>query len=238
MRLKVSPKAALIAIDRLIYQGFDLQREYGYWLKSSSAVGLTKEGKEKLEKWHSKAIETLQKVFLDFAPVYFFFKAIDDQDDYEKRDLYSFSLMDGTDPREYAKILNGGLQILGEYYQRLSDQVYTPLFYAADKAQICFFASVCALQPDSNEDTLCRYMFTHHSFNEWVEMEDIFARSFGGNKDEYDKKDRAKIENAAEGVNKKAKDAFDFPVFRQKKTLVSLHLPSRFLREAERKISL
>jgi hypothetical protein len=114
---------------------------------------------------------------------------------------------------------------------------FSSLLFLSVSLQICFFASVCGLQPDSNEDTLCKYIFEGYNFNEWVEIEDVFTNAFGGNADEYDKQDKAKIENAAEGVNKKTNDAFGFPVFQQKKTLLSLHLPSRFLREERRNIA-
>lgn len=230
MRLKVSPKEAITTIDRLIYEGYEI---YSSLRDSPSSmiddINLSHPDRLKVSEWHGKVIDELTATFIDFTPVYLFLQPMHEHDDNFQNFMHS---------KRYSTMLKSGLQVLSGYYQGLSEQVYTPLFYISDRAQICFFASVCPLQPDSNEDALCRYMFDNHSFNEWVEMTDIFTRAFGGSADEYDKQDRAKVENAAEGVNKKTNEAFEFPVFRQKKTLLSLHLPSRFLRDERKNIAL
>jgi hypothetical protein len=135
------------------------------------------------------------------------------------------------------QILEGGLHILGEYYRQLSEQVFVPLFYIPDKAQLCFFASICPLEADSNEDAVCRFLFKQYSYHEWVEMEDIFVGALGGNRDEYGGKDKTKIENAYDGVNRKTNEAFGFPVLKKRKTLIALNLPSRFLREERQEMA-
>jgi len=226
MRLKVSPKEALTKIDNLIYEGYEM-------LVDCCRIA---EGNGKmLREWYEKAWDVLTEVFLDFAPLYTFLKT--DQEAGTRASIEIASLIDG-EKDDGSEGLRAALEVLNQYYQELSAQVYTPLFYIPDKSQICFFASVCGLQPDSNEDALCKYLFEHFNFNEWVEMENIYVRAFGGNADEYDKQDKAKIENAAEGVNKKANDAFGFSVFQKKKTLLALHLPSRFLREEQRNMAI
>lgn len=240
MRLKESPKAALGAIDRLIYDGFDLQREHGNDLKNGDSISnrVTDEDRKKIDDWHDKTVKALQEIFLDFAPVYFFWKAIDDEKLEETEAGYE--LYDGGQPNNnkyYSKILAGGLRILSEYYRQLSEQIFTPLFYIPDKAQLCFFASICPLEPDSNEDSVCRFLFKKYSYHEWVEMEDIVIGAFGANKDEYSTQDKAKVENAYDGVNRKTNEAFGFPVLKKRKTLVALSLPSRFLREERREMA-
>ncbi|TSC59438.1 MAG: hypothetical protein Greene041662_470 [Candidatus Peregrinibacteria bacterium Greene0416_62] len=240
MRLKVSPKAALGTIDTLIYEGFELQMEYGSNLKDDhSAIIVAEEDLKKISAWHDKTVEGLRDIFLDFAPVYFFWKAIDDAKVEEKEipiDSFRIGLPEHN-YKYYAQILDGGLRILGEYYRQLSEQVFTPLFYIPDKAQLCFFASICPIEPDSNEDAVCRFLFKRYSYHEWVEMEDIFVGAFGGNKDEYSGKDKTKIENAYDGVNRKTNEAFGFPILKKRKTLIALNLPSRFLREERREMA-
>jgi len=188
-----------------------------------------------IDDWYDKTVKTLRAVFTDFAPVYSFWKAIENEKDGTKKDL--FLLTSRCDPQDYARLLNAGLRILGEYYRQLSDQVFTPLFYIPNKAHLCFFASLCPLEPESNEDAVCRFLFKQYSYHEWVEMEDIFAGAFGGNKDEYSGKDKAKIENAYDGVNGKTNEVFGFPVLKKRKTLIALNLPSRFLREEHREMA-
>ena len=230
MRLKMSPKAALEAIDDLIYEGFDLEREHGDSLRKGMAITVTEEDLKEISDWHEKSVRTLREIFLDFAPVFFFWKAIEDVKVEPKDDLM-YRVHMGRDEKEYVRILEGGLQILGEYYRQLSEQVFTPLFYIPNKAQLCFFASICSLEPDSNEDAVCRFLFKKYSYHEWVGMEDIFVGAFGGNCDEFNGKDRTKIKNAYDGVNRKTNTAFGFPVLRTNKTQICLNLPSRFLRE-------
>src|SRR3989338_9447216 len=236
MRLKVSPKAALEAVDRLIYEGFKLERAHAETLKSAhSAMRMTAKNQKEIDDWYNKTVKTLRAVFIDFAPVYSFWKAIEKEKDGKKKDLYL--LTSRRDPQDYARMLNGGLRVLGEYYRQLSEEVFTPLFYIPDKAQICFFASICPLEPDSNEDAVCRFLFKKYSYHEWVEMEDIVIGAFGGNKDEYSTQDKAKVENAYDGVNRKTNEAFGFPVLKKRKALIALNLPSRFLREERQEMA-
>lgn len=239
MRLKVSPKAALEAIDDLIYEGFRLESEHGETLKKGMAINVSEEDRQKIMDWHGNAIKGLQDIFLDFAPVYFLWKAIDEVkvEDHSKDMDMPYRVYMGPSDESCVRVLEGGLRTLGEYYRQLSEQVFTPLFYIPDKAQLCFFASICPLEPDSNEDAVCRFLFKRYSFHEWVEMEDIFAGALGGNKDEYGGKDKTKIENAYDGVNRKTNEAFGFPVLKKSKTLIALNLPSRFLREERKEMA-
>jgi len=219
MRLKVSPKEALTVIDRLLIEGYDLLE--------SCMPGMVQGEDKKLMEWLSKTVDYLYALFLDFSPIYTFLKASRKISGHGFH--FGISLNEKDEPWKVHMI--EALDVLHSFYQNLAEQLYTPLFYIPDKAQICFFASVCPLQPDSNEDALCRYMFSQHSYHEWVEMEDVFVHAFGGSADEYNKQDKAKIDNAHDGVNRKSNEAFGFPLFKKKKALLCLNLPSRFLRE-------
>ncbi len=230
MRLKVSPKEALITIDVLIYKGYDI---YSSLHDRTAAmpmddVNLSREDRLKVVEWHDKATDKLSDIFTDFTPIYLFVQPLQEQD--EDFDSY-------MRPKKYSTMLKTGLHVLSGYYQQLTEQIYTPLFYIFDKAQICFFASVCPLEPDSNEDAICRFLFKKYNYHEWVEMEDIVVGAFGGNKDEYSTQDKAKVENAYDGVNRKTNEAFGFPLLKKSKTLVALNLPSRFLREERREMA-
>ncbi|MBP7075033.1 MAG: hypothetical protein KBA81_06580 [Rhabdochlamydiaceae bacterium] len=237
MRLKVSPKSALDSIDKLVYEGFDLQRDYGSDLVSSSyANPIKNEDRKKINDWHTKCVRTLRKIFLDFTPVYFFWKAIEDEE-IEASASAGVVFFDGHNDKYYAQMLRGGLKTLGEYYSQLTDQVFTPLFYITDKAQICFFASVCPLEPSSNEDAVCRFLFGKYNYHEWVEMEDIYVGAFGGNSEEYDTQAKTKIESAYDGLNKKTNEDFGFPLLKKRKNMIALNLPSRFLREDTHKMA-
>jgi len=220
MRLKVSPKEALTKIDLLLEEGYELLID---------CCRIAQGRGEMLDDWNHKTVVELGKIFMDFSPLYEFLKV-----DKEAGEDESIQIKRIVDADNGSQELRESLDVLNSYCQQLSAQLYTPLFYIPDKAQVCFFVSICTLEPDSNEDALCRYMFHHHNFHEWVEMEDIFASGFGGNREEYDKQDKVKIDNAYDGVNRKSNEAFDFPVFKKKKSLLCLNLPSRFLRDEQR----
>ena len=253
MRLKVSPKEALKVIDQIIYEG-DILRDMLWQISEeidekhkaekakaenkSRKTNAEKEGRIQLwdmqNKWYVDAKAKLKKIFLDFAPVNSFIIAESSFKDEGSQFITR---------HEHARIYIGALikaqmSVLTKFYDEIKKYLVCPLFYIQDQAKLCFFASVCSLEPDSNEDSLCRYLFGNFNFNEWVEMEDIYSDALGGNRDEYDKQDRAKMENAAEGVNRKTKEAFGFSVFKKKKTLLALHLPTRFLREENVKMAL
>ncbi len=79
MRLKVSPKAALVAVDSLIFEGFKLQQEHGDELKHEYSLHITTEDRKDISDWHTRSVKTLKGVFLDFAPVYFFWRSIEEE---------------------------------------------------------------------------------------------------------------------------------------------------------------
>ena len=213
MRLKVSPKEAIVKIDSLLVKGFLICQDVNVLLTYDEMV--------KIENWYGEAVDSLKSIFLDFAPVFTFVQPT-------HADEGNISLE--TTARDLPSLIRC-MEILNSYYKQLVEQVYTPLFYIPDKAQICFFASVCPLEPDSNEDAVCRFLFRQYNYHEWVEMEDIVVGAFGGNKDEYSTKDKAKVDNVYDGVNRKTNEAFGFHVLKKQKTLIALNLPSRFLRE-------
>lgn len=211
MQLKVSPKQALGKIDGLLRQGHEIYSECkDNFYQTQGRLLLPDELAQGIDTWEKEAVDTLTAIFLDYAPVYMFHEA-DNGVQYDH--------------------MRDKLRLLNDYYLSLAEQVRTPLFYIPERAQICFFASVCAIDPDSNEDVLCRYMFENHSFHEWIEMEDVSIGAFGVGADAYGSRERTQIEHAQDGVNRKTNDVFGFPLFLKKKSLLCLNLPSRFLEE-------
>ena len=115
MRLKVSPKAALGMIDDLIYEGFRLESEHGETLKKGMAITVSEEDRQKIMDWQGKAIKGLQDIFLDFAPVYFLWKAIDDVKVEDHKDMDTpYRVYMGPSDESCVRVLEGGLRTLGE----------------------------------------------------------------------------------------------------------------------------
>ena len=212
MRLKEPPKKALQIIDYLISIGFRAIRT-GHF---------TPDKDKRYQTWFDKAKDYLSRVFLDFAPVYKVLKCEN------KEDIGYVSSFDRNRvSSEMAEQITQALDVLVEYYNVLADSNKSPVLYFPDKAEIWLYDICCSLVPESNESELCKYMF-NLGIGEWVEMAKIFKNIVG---EEYDPKakNRNVVVNALDGVNRKTKDAFDFPLLKKRKSVVALAIPSRFI---------
>ena len=173
--------------------------------------------------WRDETKELLEGIFMDFTPVHTFMDA--------RGEFYSETSPFGRSWRfekyiNVTRTLDAKIAILIGFYEALSDGIRSPLTYLPDQAKICFYDFVCPLTADTNESLLCGFMFGF-SIGEKVEMEDIFAGAFHGNKEDFCGKDRETIKNAYDGINRKTNDVFGFPILKKDGTTLCLTLPSR-----------
>lgn len=220
MRLKVPPKEALRLIDILIQRGSPLYDPLASNRDFPSIIATKFIG---LNAWYITAEATLRLIFADYTPIYKFSKNI-------QKFISDIKKNNGmeTSKADYNNILLS-LDTLATYYDQLLKEVQSVLFYIHDKAQICFYSAICQLLPSSNEASLCKFLFENFSFNQFVEMELIYEKAFGGDSEKYDRKCAEKVKNAFNGINEKTNDSFGFPIVKKKKTLLALTIPSRFL---------
>jgi len=101
-------------------------------------------------KWYNKACNDLDDIFQDFNPVFVFkkTKAVYDQS-YTTKFPIILAIM----------LLEKKLDILNNYYDEIAKHFKSPLVYLDDKAQIHFYNIMVQLEPDTNQSTLCKYMF-------------------------------------------------------------------------------
>lgn len=240
MRLKVSPLEALSRIDSMVKEGSKFvpigHRKYlANESKPASSESLWDVFYQKLasssaqiDQWINKSVKELEEVFQDYTPIYSFskaghkpFKVIEEVEVLTEE---SFE-MD-------VEMVEAKLQVLNDFYNSLSALTKTPLFYLAEKAQICFYNFMCQLKPSSDEAELCRYMFDF-SIGERQEFSDIYAFIKGENadlSDEWPKKWANSVVYAYDGVNRKTNKNFRFPIFtKEQNATLALTLPSRFI---------
>ncbi len=235
MRLKTSPKEALSKINELVLNGsvllcsMESEAEYalGDQRKAKSRIKVSRPSSQLLKRfdgeyqaWDQAAEELLRHIFVDYVPIHVFTSS------FWKVEPINNVAVEVADFRLIVDTLRLKLDILVNYYNGLADKMKNPLIYLPDRVQIWFYDFCCPLQTDSNEATLCHYIFGF-SIGEKVEMEDIFAEGFGGNRDDYCGKDKAQIKHAYDGINRKTNDTFGFPILKKEGTTLCLTLPSR-----------
>jgi len=247
MRLKVSPKEALLRIDKLVLDGdvtlCDIRSHYdeknrlweqkmndpehfaerSQYIRIGPEPTLTEEDlddyHQKAWVWEEKAEEELRDIYMDHVPVFVFQSTYPQTRVFENcPDLTSYFKLHDT--------FRAKLHLLATYYNELESGMKSPLLYLPDQAKICFYDFICPLTADTNEALLCAYMF-EFSIGEKAEMEDIFMGAFGGKEDEFCGKDSAKIKHAYDGINRKTNDAFGFSILKKEGKTLCLTLPSR-----------
>lgn len=118
------------------------------------------------------------------------------------------------------------LKVLADHYNDIKDSVRSPLFYLPDRAIICFYDFVCPLKVDSNEASVCAFMF-QYSIGEKVEMIDAYNHMFGEQRTTLGVAEKDKIKNAIDGINRKTNRAFGFPIIAKDTVTISLTIPAR-----------
>lgn len=179
------------------------------------------EYRDKFEGWMNKCIAVLKGIYLDSAPVCYFINYYTELQDV-KYDVGFYRIERNFEDK---------LTVLTQYYREVGDFVKSPLLYLEDKSQVWFNDFVVQLVPETNEAALCRYMF-RFGIGEWREYAEIYefikgekARS-GTN---WPKNWRKVVDSAYDGVNRKTKHRFNFPLIERGKMQLCLSLPSRFV---------
>lgn len=240
MRLKVSPKEALKEINQLVLDASvhlcsiecdHFEKVHAYQSKKSKnkksyrQTTAFKKDVDKYDKdfwvWHELATETLLNIFTDYVPVYAF--------KYARTKMKSF-VDEVKDDDEYFSLLiedyRTRVDVLVQHYNELQKLAKSPLFYLPESVTLCFYDFVCPLKVDSNEASLCMFMF-EHSIGEKVEMIDAYNHMFGEQRTTLGAAEKDKIKNAVDGINRKTNKAFGFPIIAKDTTTINLTVPAR-----------
>lgn len=110
------------------------------------------------EGWHDETTEILEGIFMDFTPIHTFMGA--------QGEFYSNPSPFGGSYgfAQYINItrnLDAKVAVLMDFYKTLSEDIRSPLTYLIDQAKVCFYDFVCPLKVDSNEASLCAFMFQY-----------------------------------------------------------------------------
>lgn len=172
--------------------------------------------------WRKDTKEILEDIFMDFTPVHTFMDATGE--------FYSQSFPFGErrtqDFINMTRQLDAKLEVLIGFYKSLSENIRSPLTYLPDQAKVCFYDFVCPLKTDSNEASLCAFMF-QHSIGEKVEMIDVYNHIFGEQRPTLAATGKDKIKNAVDGINRKTNKVFGFPIIAKDTTTINLTVPAR-----------
>jgi len=194
----------------------------------TEATEAGEEGMKKLQEhfhdWLNRTETALQNIFMDFTPVYSYLNSYGEH--YTPKHI-TFGSDDG-----FQEFINTKREIQAKtntligFYNMLVGNIRSPLFYLSDKDIICFYDLVCPLTASTNEAELCRCVF-EHSIGEKVEMLDVYNHMQGEQEGSLNAEQRKTIANACDGVNRKTRDAFGFPILSKDGVTISLTLPSR-----------
>jgi hypothetical protein len=195
----------------------------GSRFSSNIAEGRMKELEGQFAAWRDETKEVLESIFMDFTPVHAFMDAFGE--------FYSDPSPFGRSWRfeKYINLkreLDAKLEVLIGFYKELSDDIRSPLTYLTDQAKVCFYDFVCPLQIDSNEASLCAFMF-QFSIGEKVEMVDVYNHMFGLQETTLNTAAKNKIKNAVDGINGKTNKVFGFPILAKDATTINLTIPAR-----------
>jgi len=172
--------------------------------------------------WRDRTTKGLEDIFMDFTPVHTFMDAVGE--------FYSQSFpFRERHTQDYINItrhLDAKVEVLIGFYKALSENVRSPLIYLPDQAKVCFYDFICPLKTDSNEASLCTFIF-QHSIGEKVEMIDAYNHMFGEERTTLGVTEKDKIKNAADGINRKTNKIFGFPIIAKDTTTISLTIPAR-----------
>lgn len=238
MNLKVTPKEALKTINALLYEAAALRSDFigEYWssdlerveelvgsrvnpmeatIRASSLPSLL----DRLNKFKKMVGDRLVDVYEEVAPAMLFVIA-----DRKVTTDHIPKTEDG--PYFYfEKELDLSIDFLESKYQEVRALMRSPLQFIKKSAALVYFDAVCKLSLDSNEALLCDIM-TDLSIGEQREMDEIFELMSNEEPENFPKEWKKTIKNAIEGVNTKTNETFGFPIFRIKKSTVSLVLPT------------
>jgi hypothetical protein len=214
MRTKVSLQKAISTIDKLINSGIALHEFYlsgrisyderKIWDQTASPEDLTYRGENSTEfifftkSWREISIKKFREMFEDTYILV----------DFQKKEKDSSRQID---PAVYDKLLLENLKVLGNISKELKDEIKTPLSFLPAKSLLKHNDTVSPLEPDSNMNAVCKYMFSNHDFGEFVDMEKVAAYMTGV--DESEIEDTRFVKTAALEVNKKTNEDFGFPIF-------------------------
>jgi len=195
----------------------------GSRFSSDIAEGRMEELENQFYQWRDDTKEALEGIFLDFTPVHAFMDAFGE--------FYSQSSPFGRSWRfekymNLSRELDAKLAVLINFYNTLSDDIRSPLTYLPDQAKVCFYDFVCPLKADSNEASLCLFMF-QFSIGEKVEMIDAYNHMFGEQRTTLGATEKDKIKNALDGINRKANKSFGFPILAKDAATINLTVPAR-----------
>lgn len=189
---------------------------------SDIAEARMKELRDEFASWRDETKKIIEDVFMDFTPVYSFMDASGEW----YTEAFPFGERRSGWYINMTRELDAKIAVLIGFYKTLSENIRSPLTYLPNQAKLCFYDMVCPLKTDSNEASLCTFMF-QHSIGEKVEMIDVYNHIFGEQETILGKTGKDKIKNAVDGINRKTNKSFGFAIIAKDSTSINLTIPAR-----------
>jgi len=171
------------------------------------------------DKWRARTKAALEEIFTDFSPVYAFLNASGEWSSHPMDRVFEKYI-------NMRRSLEAKVDKLISFYEALARNIRNPLVFLPKQAKLCFYDLVCPLVPDKNEAILCSYLFGF-GVGETVEMLDAFNYMKGTDVIKLDAKSKGVVLNACDGINRKTKESFGFPIISRAGVTLRLSLPSR-----------
>lgn len=217
----IKPFASLAVMETLIQPVPSFLGHDGF--ASKIAEARMEELEQQYDDWLYETKELLEGIFMDFTPVHSFMDARGEfySNPSPFGGSYGFAQYINT-----TRNLDAKVAVLIGFYKTLSEDIRSPLTYLVDPAKVCFYDFVCPLKVDSNEASLCAFMF-QYSIGEKVEMIDAYNHIFGEQRTTLGTTEKDKIKNAVDGINRKTNKMFGFPIIAKDTTTINLIVPAR-----------
>lgn len=196
----------------------------------SSAVTnpMKKEGAEDIwqrySQWMDRTQTSLEEVFIDFTPIHSFSSAKPPPEENGGSGWLLGQL--STAHYRVTNLIEAKLKVVTRFYDDLVTNLRSPLIYLPDQHKLCFYDLVCPLKANTNEASLCDFMF-RFSIGEKIEMFDIYNFITGEDCIKLDAKSKEVVVNAYDGINRKTNESFGFPILKKEATTLCLVLPTR-----------
>lgn len=233
LRLKMSPKEALLKIDQQVLKGVNLLKNCAPELENHAVpyyesyvvdddlalahgYNLNKNFnrmRQEVNQWAANTSKLLESIFLDTTPLYIFRTAhmdsILEKELIEKRAMFVIG-----------EHLKNKLNVLKDFYASLLSYFRLPLLYLPENGTLCFYDFVCPIVGEG-EKALCAFMFSRDigKVYDFIDIQHDMPRLKNDTGNNCDRQ----IINAAEGVNKKTTERFGFGIFsvsKKEKTVV------------------
>lgn len=216
MRIKIPLHLAHSRLDQLLQEGLEVGGKD--FLKNTLPA----------QEWVKKVEGEIMEIFEDAEPVYRLSRL-----SMKPKVATSSASNPLVEMAYFFDELRHKMSILAELYKEVEERLITPLEYVDKMCCLRFRDSICQLQPNSIQRSLCKYLFSTHDFGELIDndlvAQHVLLNPETGRIGEPSTKDIKSVRNAAEEVNKKTIIAFGFSIINCPQGSIGLVNPSRLV---------